>query len=389
MAVGIIAEYNPFHLGHRYQIQEIRRRLGDVGIVVAMSGSFTQRGEIAILDKWTRARISILGGADLILELPVNFVLRSAQDFARGGVELFDKLGEVSTLAFGAELDDLATLDKISRQLDSEPVQNRIRHGMESGLSYAAAIDSAFKTVFDEQIFHQPNNLLAIEYLRAIRKTSIEPLLIPRINSAHDESILRNGISSAKSIRLEVTKKNPDWRKISSAVDQNLLEELKKSQAFPNLENLFKILLEKLWTIDRGKLQKIRGISEGLENRILQASRIATTYEELIERVRSKRYPRTRIARILLNIMLGIDRDSSNSIEYARVLAFNRRGREILHAMKKSSTIPIVTKTSTYKDLLATEILATNLRGLAFSKNLPPFQDFFNSPIYLEIQDQS
>ena len=239
MAIGIIAEYNPFHRGHRYQITEIRRRFGDVPIVAAMSGSFTQRGEPAILDKWTRARLAILGGVDLIFELPTNFVIRSAQDFARGGVELFSKLGSIS---IGAEIDDLATLEKIAREIDSKSGQDRIRRGIESGLSYAAAVDSAF----EDQIFHQPNNLLAIEYLRSLKKTSIKPILIPRIDAYYNEANLRNGISSAKSIRLEVTKKSPDWNKIELAGDQNLVLELQKSMKnFPNLENLFRILLAK------------------------------------------------------------------------------------------------------------------------------------------------
>lgn len=381
MAIGIIAEYNPFHRGHRYQITEIRRRFGDVPIVAAMSGSFTQRGEPAILDKWTRARLAILGGVDLIFELPTNFVIRSAQDFARGGVELFSKLGSISNLAFGAEIDDLATLEKIARGIDSKSGQDRIRRGIESGLSYAAAVDSAF----EDQIFHQPNNLLAIEYLRSLKKTSIKPILIPRIDAYYNEANLRNGISSAKSIRLEVAKKSPDWNKIESAGDQNLVLELQKSMKnFPNLENLFRILLAKLWTMDQDQLRRIRGVSEGIENRILQASQKSSSYLDLIERVRSKRYTRTRIARILLNVMLGIDRDRFDEIQYARILAFNQRGRKILRDLKKSSSIPIITKISEYRELLELDITAANLWGLSLSKILPPFQDFFNSPIYLE-----
>ena len=381
MAIGIIAEYNPFHRGHRYQITEIRRRFGDQSIVAAMSGSFTQRGEPAILDKWIRARLAILGGVDLIFELPTNFVIRSAQDFARGGVELFSKLGSISNLAFGAEIDDLATLEKIARDIDSKSGQDRIRRGIESGLSYAAAVDSAF----EDQIFHQPNNLLAIEYLRSLKKTSIKPILIPRIDAYYNEANLRNGISSAKSIRLEVTKKSPDWIKIESAGDQNLVLELQKSMKnFPNLENLFRILLAKLWTMDQNQLRQIRGVNEGIENRILQASQKSSSYLDLIERVRSKRYTRTRIARILLNIMLGIDRDRFDEIQYARILAFNQRGRKILRDLKKSSSIPIITKISEHRELLELDITAANLWGLSLSKILPPFQDFFNSPIYLE-----
>lgn len=381
MAIGIIAEYNPFHRGHRYQITEIRRRFGDVPIVAAMSGSFTQRGEPAILDKWIRARLAILGGVDLIFELPTNFVIRSAQDFARGGVELFSKLGSISNLAFGAEIDDLATLEKIACEIDSKSGQDRIRRGIESGLSYAAAVDSAF----EDQIFHQPNNLLAIEYLRSLKKTSIKPILIPRIDAYYNEANLRNGISSAKSIRLEVIKKSPDWNRIESAGDQNLVLELQKSMKnFPNLENLFRILLAKLWTMDQNQLRQIRGVSEGIENRILQASQKSSSYLDLIERVRSKRYTRTRIARILLNIMLGIDRDRFDEIQYARILAFNQRGRKILRDLKKSSSIPIITKISEHRELLELDITAANLWGLSLSKILPPFQDFFNSPIYLE-----
>jgi len=184
---GIIAEYNPFHNGHRYQLEQIRRVYPGSTIIAVMSGSFVQRGEAALLDKWQRAELAIAGGCDLVLELPFAFACRSAQDFARGGVQLLARLGVIDTLAFGAECSSLTTLTAIATAIDSPAVQTQLHERISAGASYAQALTelTASEARIDASLLHTPNNILAIEYLRALTEyPAIEPLLIPRAGLA-------------------------------------------------------------------------------------------------------------------------------------------------------------------------------------------------------------
>ena len=190
MAVGIIAEYNPFHAGHAYQIAQIKKITG-AEIVAVMSGSFTQRGEPAILDKWTRAKLAVLGGVDLVLELPFISAVRSAQDFARGGISLLKNLGVVDKLAFGAELADVEKLKLAARVFEKENFTEKLHALMSQGISYAAAVTKILSKItgLDEKILRQPNTILAIEYLRALPE-KISPLVIERIGAAYDDLTL-------------------------------------------------------------------------------------------------------------------------------------------------------------------------------------------------------
>ena len=219
--IGVIAEYNPFHHGHAWQLRELRRRCPSVdGIIVVMSGSITQRGTPAVLDKWTRAGHAVDGGADLVLELPFVFACRSAQDFARGGVSLLMQLGVVSHLAFGTEAADIAPLERAAREIDTEKIQHRIAHGLSMGLSYAAALSSALAEQLGiaESILRTPNNILGMEYLRALHAedADITPLALPRKTAEHGETRLRRGITSASSIRTALGQDVPPWEHIAA-----------------------------------------------------------------------------------------------------------------------------------------------------------------------------
>ena len=201
MAVGIIAEYNPFHNGHAHQISEIKK-IYDGEIVAVMSGSFTQRGSPAILDKFTRARLAVLGGCDLVFELPFVDAVRSAQDFARGGIRLLESLGVVDTLAFGAEITDLERLKIAAAAFDEKFFTEDLRRLMAQGISYAAAVTKILSKVtgLDEKLLRQPNTILAIEYLRGLSE-SISPLIIERVGAAYDDLTLSEKFSSASAIR--------------------------------------------------------------------------------------------------------------------------------------------------------------------------------------------
>ncbi len=401
MAIGIIAEYNPFHAGHEYQISQARKIFADAEIVAVMSGSFTQRGTPAFLDKWTRARLAISGGVDLVLELPFTSAVRSAQDFARGGVRILSRLGIIDKLVFGAEVADLSALQAAAKIFDEEFFHDELRGKMAAGISYAAAVTKILSrvTTLDEEIFRQPNNILAVEYLRALPE-SISPVLIPRIGASYGDLSLREKFSSAAAIRAAVREKNPEWGKISASVNKKSLDELKLAKE--NLireELLFRPILSKIFTSRLEDLREIFGMVEGLEFRIIDAARSAKNFDELIKKIVSRRYPTSRVKRLLLHLLIGLTAEEISQVDdFARVLAFNERGRILLKRIRAESTLPIVTKVAQhltsrdilenrlvepYKKNLALDVVATDLRGILFDCSRPAGQDFLTSPIFL------
>ena len=374
--VGLIAEYNPFHNGHRYQLEEIRRRIEDATIVVVMSGSFTQRGEPAILDKFIRARAAVDGGADLVVELPFLYATRSAQEFARGGVKILSVPG-IERLAFGSEIDDIESIKKAAEMIDGDELRLRLKEKLSAGQSYGRAMREALcSTVAD-----QPNAMLAVEYIRALRSTAIEPLLIKRVGAAHDDRSIGGAIASASAIRAELTSSAPDWSALSDVVDARTLEAL-RSSARPSIEKLFLPLATKIMMSSTEELRSIYGMVEGLEYKLIRAARSTSNYNELIGSMISRRYTRSRIQRLLLHVLTGLTADDVKTFDgekYIRVLAFNDRGRQLLKKIK-SSGAPIVVKTArhlttrlmydklstleTYQRMLAFDVRATDLREL-------------------------
>ena len=267
--VGVIAEYNPFHQGHAYQLRAIRQAIrerfhDDVAIVAVMSGSFTQRGEAAVLDKWRRADLAVRGGCQLVLELPFLFACRSAQDFARGGVRLLQGLGCVDTLAFGAESPDLAPLMEAARVIDAPETQAALHEALRAGASYAKALTAILQTEsgLASDLLRQPNNILAIEYLRALRgyAPGIEPLLIARRGAGYHEASL-GPLASASAIRGELAKAQPDFASLRDSLPEATYAAIRA--AFPaeiaSTERLFRPLLARLLTMQGRELEAIFG----------------------------------------------------------------------------------------------------------------------------------
>lgn len=390
MAVGIIAEYNPFHAGHAYQIAEVKK-ICAAPIVTVMSGSFTQRGEPTILDKWTRAQLAISGGCDLVLELPFVSAVRSAQDFARGGIRLLESLDVVDTLAFGAEVADLERL-----KFAASAELSGVRELMAQGISYAAAVTKILAQVtrLDEKLLRQPNTILAIEYLRGLPK-KISPLIIERRGAAYDDSTLRENFSSSSAIRAALHEKNPPWKKIAAQVSEETLAALQaeKNSGLVDEEFLFRPLMAKLLTSRADDLRKIFGMSEGLEFRLLNAA--AKNFSELVKILTARRYTASRIRRLLLNVLLNVtaaeiaELDASTCV---RVLAFNERGRALL----KKIPAPVVTKVTKhlnrrdliegrrilqpYQKILLRDVSATNLRAILFETPRDLMKDFSTPP---------
>ena len=399
--VGIIAEYNPFHNGHRYQIEKIQQRVKNAGIVSVMSGNFTQRGEPAILDKFTRAELAINGGCDLVLELPFTSVVRSAQDFARGGVNLLENLGIVDVLAFGSEIDDLELLKRAADRMSNTVFKSTLQDKLNTGISYANAICQTLSNLINipEKILCLPNVILAVEYLRSLESTKIKPLLIPRVSAEHNDKVLPSNISSASSIRTSIYSKNPAWVDISKTVDIKALNALKTAD-LPIMENLFRPLLTKIVCSTASELRKIYGMNEGLENKLIQAAYLAQNLNEFVNFIVSRRYTRTRIQRLLLHLLTDLTKEQVkifDEILYARILAFNQRGRELIKRIKEASQIPVITKmtrhitsraiyershiSEIYQQKLSLDIISSDIFSI-IHRNIKLGQDFTISPIY-------
>ncbi|WP_315004974.1 nucleotidyltransferase family protein [uncultured Selenomonas sp.] len=412
--IGVIAEYNPFHHGHAWQLRELRRRFPSAdGIIVVMSGSITQRGTPAVLDKWTRAGHAVDGGADLVLELPFAFACRSAQDFARGGVSLLMQLGVVSHLAFGTEAADIDPLERAAREIDTEKIQHWIAQGLSMGLSYAAALSSALAEQLDieESILRTPNNILGVEYLRALhaKDADIMPLALPRKTAEHGEARLRSGITSASSIRTALGQNVPPWEHIAACVMPNVLGDLRSAHphALPSQGELLRLLRYELLTMSDTELRSIYGIAEGIENRLMRALRMAETYEDLLTLVSTKRYPKSRIGRLAIHLLLRLQKAQAEEFDHAgclyiRPLVFNGRGKILLRRIKKISPLPVITRTaevlssdvrahspatlSLLQQMLSFDTRATELRTLTRPQQHGSAcgTDFLSSPIYHE-----
>lgn len=411
---GIIAEYNPFHKGHMCQLEMVRQRFPDTYVVTVMSGSFTQRGEVAVLDKWTRAGIAVQRGCDLVLELPTVYAVRSAQDFARGGVGLLSRLGVVDAIAFGAELESTKALYAVADVMDRAEVQRMLHDGMDDGLSYGKSFCRALSAVtgIAEDTLRKPNTILALEYLRVLKGnpdcSGIRPVPLPRIQSEHGDSNMGEGISSARSLRLELLKEKPGWEAISRAVPSETLESLKyiHSAGLSDMELLHRPLLAKLLMMDGEGIREIYGISEGLEHRLIKAAREAINLRQLVELASSARCPQSRIQRIIFYLLSGFSKSQAEEVDscgplYARVLALNPRGRALLREIERTASIPVITKPATVLNSrallegdkrlsplqrqLAFDFRAGNLRGLSCSPLHTVTYDFIKSPVYISL----
>lgn len=333
---GIVCEYNPFHNGHAYHIEKTRQN-GATHIVAVMSGNFVQRGDAAVLDKFTRAELAIKSGVDMVVELPVVYSLAPAEIFARGAVYLLESLGCVDEISFGSECGDvhnlLSAMDKADEAMQSE----RLKELMNSGYTYPRAVTAILreKDAESAEIISEPNNILAVEYLRALNflKSDIKPFTVRRIGALHDSTDTVNMFASASYIR-----QNPE--SAEKFMPKIWADAFKSGTAM--LENLERVILYKIRTISREELSCISDITEGLTERIYGNQ--ADSLERLFDSVKTKCYTMARIKRIILSMLIGITKSDTDLLPpYARVIAFNEKGIEILAAAKKSRKIPVGT----------------------------------------------
>ncbi|HWR39733.1 MAG TPA: nucleotidyltransferase [Patescibacteria group bacterium] len=417
--VGMIVEYNPFHNGHLWHLSE-SRRLAEADFAIAlMSGHFVQRGEPALFDKWARAEAAVRGGVDLILELPAVYAVRSAQYFATAGVRLFQELGIVTHLGFGAEHPVLEDLSHLAEAMEDAATQQQLKLYLKSGLTYAAALTRA--TVNHPEvssrlgdaaiILTQPNNILAIEYLRAIRRYAphLTPTLISRRHSEHHDPEITSPFASATAIRRAILNDHqlsPQATAALPAATARLITSWLEQGIGPVTWSDFSPpLLHRLRTLSPEQLSQLPEVSEGLHHRLGRTALQATDVMDLLFRLKSKRYVSTRLQRIFVHALLGSSRQDLSSFDfiappYARVLAFNKNGRRLLHRLRQESNIPIITKTAHYlkssdrflasapawQRMLSLDTLASDIYALGLPKpsQRSGGQDFLRSPVYVE-----
>lgn len=368
--VGIIAEYNPFHYGHLYQIQKIKEA-GAKTVTVCMSGNFVQRACPAVIEKHKRAAAAVMCGADLVIELPLRYSIASARDFAFGGVYLLDKTGYTDTLCFGSETGDVEKLKSALPYLEKAEEKRLIKKYLDEGKSFASSRDAALSDAKSPFIPRDPNDILAFEYIRAIDKIGSEiiPEAVKREGGYHDE----NGIYSATAIRKKLKENSllpedlpPESYKLLSECIKN--GEVLSSEKFSVA--VLSVLKRAVYS-DKTAFKNLYALSEGLENRILKFSGTAKNLEDLYFSVKTKRYAMSAVRRGVASMLFGLEKHPSPP-SYFHILAFNEKGRELLKHLKKTE-LPVYHTLPSEKDFAFSEdmkadVLADNLYSLCLEK---------------------
>lgn len=390
MVLGIIAEYNPFHNGHLYHLLKSKEEAKADTVVVVMGGNFTQRGEPSIVDKWTKAEMVLANGADLVIELPTIYSTSSAENFADGAIKILNSLKVVDSISFGAETNDLNKLNIIANTLYKEPKEYKdlLASNLKIGKSFPKAREEALVKYLNDKnyslLLSSPNNILGIEYLKALKKHSskIKPISIKRKDAGHLTLEYTGEIASATAIRNLIYKNRiKDIKKYLTPPSYTVLaDEIKKGHFMHNPHFFETIMMYNLRNMSLQEIANLPDVSEGLENSIKKAANSCNTMEEFINIVSSKRYTETRIRRILLYSLLKItkkDMDiSKKTTPYIRVLGFNQKGKNLISNITKANPrINIITSVKKFEDanmnknlkvLLDKDIQATNTYTLGY-----------------------
>lgn len=354
-AAGIVAEYNPFHNGHKAQIDALKNE-GYTHIVSAMSGNFVQRGECAIADKWTRAYIAIKNGVDLVVEIPTCYCLAPAEKYAFSAVSQLDNLKAVNTLCFGSETGEIDKLKHIANTvLCDQRVDEKIGENLKSGVSFALAQELAVENIYGKEyaeVLKNPNDVLGIEYLSALKKieSNIEPFAIKRVNVGHNDTATVNNFASASLIR-QMINSGEDYQKFVPPETYSALEFAKDEGLFPVCtKNGERAVLSRLRDLDEADFEKLADVSEGFHNRLCNiAVKQANSLEMLFTLAKTKRYTLAKIRRLIFNATLRIY--NYENPPYIRVLGFSENGKDLLKLIKEKSPLPIVTSYADAKKL--------------------------------------
>ena len=392
--VAIIGEYNPFHNGHAYHLQKTKEITNADYVIAVISGSFVQRGNVSLIDKWSKADMALLNGVDLVIELPTVYSISSAENFAYGAIKILNSLKIVDTLSFGSESCDLDVLEKITDVLLKEPPEFKtlLEHELSKGVSFPKARENALLMYLNDirkyaNILSSPNNILAIEYLKALKKTKskIKPVSVKRINVGYNDLETKNNFASATAIRKKIIDNTPAGisKLMPSSSYKILYNSIKKGHYVKDITAFEKQILYVLRKMSTEEIANLPDVTEGLENSIKNAADSCNTISEFMNIVKTKRYTATRIQRILLYALLGItknDMKNSQKVQpYIRVLGMNEKGKELISKMSRfRSKLDIVTSVKKYIDsnpdkklqiMLNIDINSTNIYTLGYEKD--------------------
>ena len=343
--LGTIAEYNPFHNGHLYHIKKSIEETGADFVICVMSGNFVQRGNTSIIDKWTKAKMALANGVDLVIELPTVYSVSSAENFAEGAIKLLDSLKIVDTISFGIEAKDIASLNNIANVFYMEPKEytNILNHELKKGISFPKARENAVMMYLNDikqyaNILTGANNILAIEYLKAIKKlkSKLNPIGIRREKVLYNDEIIIDDFASATAIRKMIA--IGQFEEIQKVMPKSsyalLADELRRGHYVLDLSKFQKEIIYNLRKMKVGDIAQLADVSEGLENAIKNAANSCNNVVDFVNIVKCKRYTQTRIQRILIYALLGITSEkmmtSKKTTPYARILGFNEKGKKLI-----------------------------------------------------------
>lgn len=393
--LGLITEYNPFHNGHSYHIKKSKEITGADYVIIIMSGNFVQRGTPALCDKYLRTKMALLNGADLVIELPVSYATASAEYFSMGAVSILDKLGVVDFICFGSEDGNITHLSDAANILTNETpeYQETLKQGLKDGLTFPQARThavSSHNSELDAELFSSPNNILGIEYLKALKKrnSSIIPYTIKRQGRGYHDKYTFNEFSSATGIRTFFDQESTlEWKELESLVPSSVFDLLKNQHqtTYPILEedisSMLYYKLKSLLSQKENRLNDYFDVSEDLGARINNQIDNYSSFLNFADILKTRQYTLTRIRRSLLHILLDIKKEDillfskNDFIFYARILGFKTSSGELLSKIKNNSTIPLLSKLADADNLLD-----------PISKRMLQ-QDLFASDLFRHIQE--
>lgn len=377
--VGIIVEYNPLHNGHLYHIEETRRLSKCDVLVCVMSGNFTQRGEPALIDKFTRTNMALKNGIDLVVELPFVFTVQSADMFAYTSVSILHHL-DVDEIYFGSESGDITQLETVASIMDEPAYNTLLKLNLKEGLSYPTASDNAMKELYPQNDYHLPNNILGIQYIKAVRKleSSIKlKTIIRKSTGYYDDETHNTTIQSATSIR----KSLKDNKEVSNYIPSSVSTLLHKRKII-DLNDFTDQMKYILSSTSKEEMNHIFGFEEGFENRLLKI-RDFTSIDDLIQKVISRRYTNSKIRRMLMHLLCNTKKELLTSFEipYIRILGMNDSGKKLLSSIKRDISIPLITKIKEEKHpYLEQELLVSKVYSLVSDRDV--FKEEFKPVIY-------
>lgn len=385
-ATGIVVEYNPFHNGHKYHLQKTKELNPNNIIIAVMSGDFVQRGEPSIIDRWTKTKMALANGVDLVIELPVFYSSQSAEIFAKGAVGILEEL-KCENMVFGSESGKIDELKRISTLQESEEFKIKLKERLKSGDSYPTAHSSTMKEILGESELNS-NDILGLEYIKAIRywKSSIIPMTLKREKVGYHDTNIVGDFASATKIR-EHLKKNEE---ISSIVTQESFNTLKEYSNFTYMENFYPFIRYELIK-NSNNLSDIQDMEIGFENRLLENAIKSINYDEFFKSISNRRYTTGRVQRVLTHTLLAlttnITEEVKKSIPYVRVLGFNSKGREYLSYLKKFDNSKIITSYKKMNENFSPEVCSLiefNERSSQIYRLINNYNDYKSPIIFKE-----